>query len=261
MQPMDILPLWVFFIAVLVVSTLWAEGGFRLGTWRRLKSKDDVSLDPLGTIVASVLGLLAFMLAFTFNVALNRFDDRRVAVLTEANNIGTTYLRTDFMDEPEQSQIKNLLREYVFVRQHGVGREDAEEVISKSERLQNQIWKLSVKVAKSNQNQPLSAIYIQSLNDTIDIHSKRVVLNKGARVPLSVWLVLFAVSMLSMASVGYYSGVSGNRSRFETMILTVTFAIVMLLVADLDRPGEGLIKTNQQPMIDLLKQIGPPKTN
>jgi hypothetical protein len=33
---------------------------------------------------------------------------------------------------------------------------------------------------------------------------------------------------------------------------------VMMLVADLDRPLEGIIKTPQRPMLDLAKSIGPP---
>jgi len=39
------------------------------------------------------------------------------------------------------------------------------------------------------------------------------------------------------------------------LALAVTFALVMLLVFDLDRAGEGFITVNQQPMIDLYQAM------
>ena len=48
----------------------------------------------------------------------------------------------------------------------------------------------------------------------------------------------------------------GNR-RIHTanLALAVTFALVMVLAFDLDRAGEGLVAVNQQPMIDLYKNM------
>ncbi len=257
MLSVDNLPLWAFFVVVFLISLFWGEAGYRVGEWRLKKSQED-SPAPLGTIVGSILGLLAFMLAFTFNVALSRFDDRRVAVLTEANAIGTTYLRADFFDEPQQSEIKKLLREYVQIRREGINAGAAEQVISRSEALQDQLWKTAATAARQQTNSTICPLFISSLNDVIDMHSKRVVLAFHARVPLSVWIVLFLVSTLSMLGVGYYCGMTGNRSRAENYILIATFSIVMLLVADLDRPYEGLIQTNQQAMLELHKKLGPP---
>ncbi|MBS1989912.1 MAG: DUF4239 domain-containing protein [Cyanobacteria bacterium SZAS LIN-3] len=258
MVTIDSLPLWALFWGVFLISLAWAEGGYRLGHWRAKKGSTEPAA-PLGTIVASILGLLAFMLAFTFNVAVTRFDDRRAAVLQEANDIGTTYLRAEFFDEPQKEQIKKLLREYVQLRSHGLtSSKTAQEVIAKSVAIQNQLWPIAAQLARENKTSPTTALFISSLNDVIDMHSKRVTLGLHARVPASVWIVLLAVSVLSMLSVGYYCGITGNRSWAETMIMIATFALVILLVADLDRPYEGLIKTNQQPMIDLNKQLGPP---
>ncbi|MBC8000600.1 MAG: hypothetical protein IAF58_21810, partial [Leptolyngbya sp.] len=119
METIDYTPLWVFFIAVVLTALACTEGGYRLGDWRRKKLKHE-SDAPLATVVASTLGLLAFMLGFTFNVALSRFDERRIAVLDDANDIGTTYLRADFLEQPQREQIKKLLREYVQVRVNGI---------------------------------------------------------------------------------------------------------------------------------------------
>ena len=66
-------------------------------------------------MVAATLGLLAFILAFTFGLAASRFDSRMQVLLDEANAIGTTYLRAGML--PEQGkQIRALLREYADAR-------------------------------------------------------------------------------------------------------------------------------------------------
>ena len=115
MHPFDSLPLWAFFTTVLLLSLLWTECGYRVGTHRRKKDPKEPDA-PLGTVVASILGLLAFMLGFTFNVAINRFDDRREAVLDEANAIGTTYLRADFFDSPAKEQENYCVSMYSYAQ-------------------------------------------------------------------------------------------------------------------------------------------------
>ena len=257
MHSLDHLPLWVFFTIVLSISLFWTECGYRVGAKRRKLDPSEPGA-PLGTVVASILGLLAFLLGFTFNVAINRYDDRREAVLSEANAIGTTYLRTDFFDNQARDKARKILREYVQLRIDGIlPTPEFQQVIKRSEELQTELWAGATQLAKEHPT-PISGLYVSSLNEVIDMHSKRITLGLHSRVPLSVWLVLFAVSALAMLSVGFYFGLSGNRSWAETAVLIVTFALVMLLVADLDRPHEGLIKASQQPMIDLHKQLGPP---
>jgi hypothetical protein len=61
-------------------------------------------------------GLLALMLAFTFSMALSRNEALRDAVLNEANAIGTTVLRARLLPEPQRSETRKLLREYVQIR-------------------------------------------------------------------------------------------------------------------------------------------------
>src|ERR1051326_4966736 len=90
--PIDVLPLWGLFIVILLVVLLAVEFGYRLGKYRRSHHETEKEA-PLGTMVGATLGLLAFVLAFTFGLAAQRFDMRRQVLLDEANAIGTTYLR------------------------------------------------------------------------------------------------------------------------------------------------------------------------
>src|SRR5579871_3264174 len=109
-EPMDVIPLWCFFLLTTSVCMLAVEGGYRFGRWRHARDSGEKEGSVAG-MVAALLGLLAFMLAFTFSMAASRFDARRQAVLEEANVIGTTYLRTRLLPEPQRSETATLVRD------------------------------------------------------------------------------------------------------------------------------------------------------
>lgn len=109
--PLDALPLWGVFGAILIVVLLSVECGYRLGRYRRNRHEQEKET-PVGTMVGATLGLLAFILAFTFGLAAARFDTRRQVLLDEANAIGTTYLRAGMLPE-QRNEIRTLLRNYV----------------------------------------------------------------------------------------------------------------------------------------------------
>lgn len=69
--------------------------------------------DSSGPVVGATLELLPFVLAFTFNMASNRYNARKQPLLDEVNAIGTAYLRADLIAQPFRDQAKALLRRYV----------------------------------------------------------------------------------------------------------------------------------------------------
>jgi hypothetical protein len=56
-----------------------------------------------------------------------------------------------------------------------------------------------------------------------------------------------------MVSMGYHTGIAGSRRSKAIWIVAFSFAMVIALVAALDRPG--LVKVSQQPMLDLKAYI------
>jgi hypothetical protein len=253
MTMFDQLPLFVVFLIAIVLAIGSMEVGYRVGASRRLASQKQAE-SPVGAILGSSIGLLAFLLAFTFNVAVERFDARRHAVLDEANAIGTTYLRAGLLKPPACDQAKDLLRQYVFVRANLAQEDSAESVVTQSEDIQQKLWKLAEGTMKDNPP-PAAFLFITSLNETIDMHSKRVTLGLHSQIPTVVWVCLLAVSALSMFEVGLFCGLAGPRGWTENCVLVATFGIAMLLVADLDRPGHGFLKTDQGPILALKAQL------
>jgi len=250
---MDAVPLWLLFALVCVLTGLALEGGYRMGRWRHAHTSEEKE-SPVGAMVGSILALFAFLLAFTFGMAGGRFEARRQAILEEANAIGTTYLRTRLLAEPPRGESARLLREYVDLRVRGVQEGRVEAVIKESEILHERLWVEATKAAERSPT-PITGLYLQSLNELIDLHSVRVQVGLRNRIPSSIWAGLFALALLAMTSVGYQSGLAATRRSPAMLGLVVAFAGVLLLIADLDRAQGGLLTVSQQAMIDLQKTM------
>lgn len=255
-EPLDFFPLWALFATTIAVVLLAVEAGFRLGRWRERRSEHEKEM-PVGAIVGALLGLLAFLLAFTFGLAANRYEIRRALVLDEANAIGTTYLRAELLPEPHGKEVRDLLRQYVDVRLEGAEPGKTEAAMVRSEELQRQLWSHAVATGEKKPT-PVTALFISSLNDVIDLHAKRVTMGVRNRLPITIWGALYFTAIVAMAGVGYHAGLTSATRTIASLALVLTFSGILWLIADLDRPQEGLMKVSQQAMIDLRNSIAPP---
>jgi hypothetical protein len=254
--PLDALPLWGLVLAVSLLLVLALECGYRVGRWRHTNTPDERD-QPVGAMVASILGLLALVLGFTFSLAASRFEARRQVVLEEANAIGTAYLRARLLPEPQRTKTENLLREYVDVRIRGVAEGKIEEILTRSETLHESLWTQATAAAEKNPNSIMTGVFIQALNNVIDLHAKRVMVGLRSRIPLVIWAGLFGLTMLGMVSVGYQAGLSTTRRSPAMLGLVLSFSVVLLLVADLDRGQEGLLRVSQQALMDVQTAMRP----
>ncbi len=243
----------LFFVTVLIVL-IAIEVGLRFGRWSRSLKKSETDA-PVGTMVGAMLGLLAFMLAFTFQMAASQYDARRMAALKESNAIGTAYLRADFLPEPGRSQIRAFFRQYVDMRLEATQTEKLESSIVRSEQILDSLWVQASTLADKNADTPLTALFVSALNEVIDLHSERLMLATSFRIPEIIWIALLFVMFFSMLAVGYQFGIDGTRSILGTLVIALTSSAVIVLIADLDSPRRGLIKTNQAPLIALQKSL------
>lgn len=118
------------------------------------------------------------------------------------------------------------------------------------------MWSHVEILAGQDRRSPIYALFTSALNDMFDLHTERVVLGAHYRMPWFVWWTLILASIVAMIAVGFQFAIGGKRrSITANLALAITFALVMLLVFDLDRAGEGFITVNQQPMINLYQSM------
>lgn len=257
----DSLSIVAFFGAFTVVALISSEFGYRLGCWWQMRTPEEKE-GPTSMIVGSLLALMAFLLAITMGIASDRFDTRRNLVLTEANCMGTTYLRAGCLPEPASSKIQNLIREYAPLRIVTSDPADLQTKMARSVEIQNKIWTITAELARATPDSEILSLFITSLNEMIDLHETRLAAGQYARVPETILILLLVCSMLTLATVGYNAGLTLRRSPLTAAILIIVLGAVITLVVDLDRPQRGFLTVSQQPLIDLVQQIGqlPPES-
>ena len=99
-------------VAVLVTAVVGGVTAAGVVLGRYLRKHSETLREPFGVLQAALLGVVGLILAFGLSLAVGRYEDRRAAVVAEANAIGTTYLRAQLLAEPQRSRSLALLREY-----------------------------------------------------------------------------------------------------------------------------------------------------
>jgi hypothetical protein len=253
---LDPVPIGVVFLLFTVLTFGCFEVGFRLGVWWQAREPGEQE-GPTDMLVGSLLGLMAFVLAITLGLATDRYDARRGLVVAEANAITTAYQRADYLPAAEAARLKALLRAYAPLR---IVTDPAAVPanIAASAALARQMWAIVVAAAQAGDNSDLIASLGESLNELVAVSEQRVVAGVYARVPQTIMLLLLAGSALSLAMVGYSAGIKGRRSVLSATVLILTLGVVTMLVVDLDRPQEGLLRVSQQALVDAQRFIAAP---
>ena len=209
--------------------------------------------EQMGTIRDGLFILVSLLLGFTLTLAASRFAERRSLVVDEAISIGTTFLRASTLPQPYRDHSKQLLREYVDARLDltEVNTARFSEAAKRSKLIQEELWLDAATVAQTDRS-AVTAVYVNSLNETIDLHEKRIAAFEY-RVPPPIWLLIISVSLIAVFTRG-----STLTSRFwlTLVLIPTTIAIVIALIADLDTPSRGLIHLDQSAMERLRAEMG-----
>jgi hypothetical protein len=253
----DVLPLWGVFVVTLLLILLAHEIGYRLGAVRQ-KAPAHEKEAPVGAMVGATLALLGFLLAFTFGLAANLFQAKRQVMLDEANAIGTTYLRADFLSEPARVAVRDLLREYVDIRLAAAETGEVAPAIKRSEEIQTQLWAHASASMVESPSSIAYGLFVETLNDVIDLHAARIMIAVRSRIPPTIWLALYSIAFFAFGTMGYHGGLAAANRSFALLAVAVIFSAVIWLVRDLDTAQEGTLRVSQQAMIDLRNSMNPP---
>jgi hypothetical protein len=175
MHAVDTLPIWAVYVVLVLAGLLVVEVGYRLGRFWQCRTPQQHE-HSVGSLVGATLALLVFLLVFLIGITSDRFDNRRRLVLTEANAIGTNYLRAGYLAEPYRSEVRQVLRAYADIRL-AVAQDITKlgEGISRSEAIHTDLWGQAETLARAHDGSEMVALYIESLNDVIDVHTERVI--------------------------------------------------------------------------------------
>jgi hypothetical protein len=252
----DGLPIWILFICVLVAVFIAMEVGYAV---KKRFTRDKTENEGMVSVVTgAVLGLLGFVLAFTFSLVYTRYETRKELVRQQANAVRRVWLRSELMNPADRSSTIVLLKKFLDVNLLAAQSRSAGEVnsaVEESESIQHNLWESGVAKAKTNSLSGLSPLYLQSVSDLIDLQSQRLAIGARDRVPSGIWISLGSLLILSMVNVGYFEAIKGGKHSRSNIIMAMAFSLLFVLVSALDDPFHGWFIASQQPLLNVKAQI------
>lgn len=242
---------WVFGILLGVVLAFALDAGRYVAAYYKIEQTPPRK-EQMGTIRDGLFILLSLLLGFTLTFATSRFGERRSLAVEEAVSIGATYLRAGTLPEPYRDHSKQLLREYVDAR---LALDDSDrfqfnEAMSRSKHIQEELW-LDASTVAQNDRSVITADYLNSLSETIDLDAKRVAAFEYHVAP-AIWILIISVSIIALFTRG---ATMTSRFWLSLILIPITIAIVVALIADLDSPSRGLIRLDQRPLQRLKAEV------
>jgi hypothetical protein len=235
-------PLIVFGVSLV---GLWIAAQAGASASRRVKRLDDDDRTDLGVVVTAALTLLGLIIGFTFSMSISRYDLRKSDEASEANAIGTEWVRVGLLPAADAAKTRDLLKRYVNDRIAFYTTRDAarlKQLDSSTLGLQNDLWAV-VQARASEQPTPVMAVVVSGMNDVLNsqAYTQAAWWN---RIPIAAWALLAVIAIVCNFLFGYTSRHAEKRRRF--FVLPALVAVSFLLIADIDSPRGGVIRVHPQ---------------
>ena len=230
--------------ALFILFLLAAHGGAILS--RRFTASGDAY--PSGLVIGAATSLLGLLVAFTFSIALGRYEVRRDLIVREANAVRNVVHRAEMVSSPLGEVIVAQTRDYLTTRivLEGVD-PSATPPLSNTLSRQEKLWTTAAALPAIN------APLLDALTELFAAADTR----EAARVEQIPKLVLALVILMSAATsamLGFAIAPVQRVMRFPILAYLAVLAVALTLIFDLDRPERGGVRVSQGPFLQLLEQ-------
>jgi hypothetical protein len=245
-------PLLVFALSFLAMAlSAWIGASFR----KRQRSLTSEVREDLSVIQAATLTLLGLIIAFTFSMAVQRYDQRKNCEETEANAIGTAYLRVSLLPSADVTKARRVLLNYLDKRvwfYTASDKQQLQQINAQTLKLQTELWS-AVQAAAVAQPTPIVALAVAGMNDVLNSQG----FTQAAwwnRIPVSAWGLMLLIAIWANMLIGY-SAKNPNVKSLFLLVLPLIVAIAFLLIADIETPRGGLIRVDPQNLLSLAQSL------
>lgn len=205
-------------------------------------------------VQGATLTLLGLLVGFTFSLAATRYDLRKTLEESEANAIGTEFLRADLLPEAAAAATRESLKAYLAQRIAFFAESDPAliaRIDAETARLQASLWS-SVRSAGAQQPSAVMALTISGMNDVLNAQgfTQAAFLN---RIPIPAWILMALIALGCNLLLGY-GAKRVNVAIF--FVVPLTISVSFLLIADIDSPRGGVIRVQPQNLLSLSQSLG-----
>jgi hypothetical protein len=232
-----------FELGLLFFAVILGATGVGVFLGHRVRHLSESLKEPFGILQGALLGVVGLLLAFGLSLAVSRYEDRRSNVVSEANAIGTTYLRAQTLAEPIRSGSLDLLVSYtrtaIHISNQVPGSAEALDAREDEGRIERRLWGLAGEALETAPTASAPRLYVETLNEMIDEETVRVAALAN-RVPTAVLVLELLGAALALGLLAAYLAIVG-RGVLAVFLASVLVAFLLLVTADLDRPTRGMI--------------------
>ena len=243
-------PLVVLALSLLVQwLAAWLTDAFR----SRMRPLKELEREDYGIVLTASLTLLGLIIAFSFSMAVSRYDQRKNYEEAEANAIGTEYIRADLLPAADAARVRDLLRKYLDQRVLFYTTRDGPQlrrIDADTTQLQSDLWS-TVRATAAAQPTPLTALAISGMNDVLNSqgYTQAAWWN---RIPSAAWGLMAAIAVFCNLLHGYHAR---TRDALLFLVLPLSVSISFFLIADIDSPRGGLIRVLPQNLLHLAQSL------
>jgi len=254
---MKTIDLWIAGLDAWVIALIFAVSMFAfflLGIRRRRLSPAPPG-DSGEKFTDASMALLGLLLAFTFSMALNRYDDRRQAMVAETNAIGDLYTTATLLPEPTRSEFQTLLRNYATQRLEGrrqrALRNTPEHVTAAARQMQATATEIVARMV--DERTPVTVPLVNTLNNLTSTYAAYLAAYRE-RLPVIVLIMLFLGSAIPSFLMGR-QGATNMVHKSGPLAFGLLVTLVIYVTFDLNQPSGGLITIADEPLVELLKSM------
>jgi hypothetical protein len=230
--------------------------GWGIGWQRGRRAKPDLVEDPGIRFTDASLALLGLLLAFTFSLSLSRHDQRRAAVIAESNAIGDFNTCASLLKEPHRSRLQGLIKDYTQFKldavRHLASEEDLQQKLESMSKMQNRMTAIVAEAVKDAG--PIAIPLTDTLNNVTSTQASRLFAYRE-RLPWSIVLLLLVAAVVPSFLMGLQQAKSSTPHLSGTVCFLLSVTFVIFVIFDLNDPGQGTIRTSQEPFERLLKSM------
>jgi hypothetical protein len=216
-----------------------------IGRWLA-KKRNKAYAENLGNaaVATTLYSLLGLLMAFTFNMAAERFKIRKQVIITESNHISTAIYRTQLYADSVQPGFKTNFRHYLEARidYYEAYRDTLkiQKAIDDADVYGRRLWAIAALHSRINGNLSATNQMTTALNNMFDTANTRF-WGEYERTPASILTLLFLLSMTAAFMIGYTSVEKGLFDWIRAVFFCSFTSLVIYFIIDLDRPRSGVI--------------------
>lgn len=244
-------PLVIFLVSLI---GLWLSAQLGVFVRKKLRPVEEDERKDWATLEAATLTLLGMIIAFSFSMALSRYDQRKNYEAEEANAIGTEYARADFLPPRVADRIHRLLKDYLRQRVafYETRNEDQlQQINAVTSQLETELWATIAPIAAAQPTQ-IAALAASGMNDVLNdrAYTQAAWWN---RIPAAAWDLMISIAVLCNLLLGYGAYRTGTHLF---LVLPLALSISFLLISDLDAPRGGVIHITPNNLLSLAQSLG-----